>query len=86
MAQWHTDTVKNFPNPMSTAVVALDWENWWPVWENNELDNIFNALRCVRRDRASIGAREIASTATRRCRSAGQGRMGSGAKTGFFLR
>jgi hypothetical protein len=32
LAQWHADIIKNFADPKSTAVVALDWENWWPIW------------------------------------------------------
>eukprot|EP01050_Picozoa_sp_SAG11_P010478 SAG11_NODE_1050_length_6025_cov_5.835974_2_plen_795_part_00 len=39
LAQWHADIVRLFPDPASTAVVALDWEMWWPLWENNEPDN-----------------------------------------------
>ena len=39
LAKWRDDVVHNFPNAGSTAVVALDWESWWPVWENNEPDN-----------------------------------------------
>jgi hypothetical protein len=36
LAQWRVDIARNFPDAGSTAVVALDWEDWWPVWENNE--------------------------------------------------
>jgi hypothetical protein len=39
LAQWRADIARNFPDAGSTAVVALDWEEWWPVWENNEPDN-----------------------------------------------
>ena len=39
LAQWHADIVRLFPDPASTAVVALDWEMWWPIWQNNEPDN-----------------------------------------------
>jgi hyaluronoglucosaminidase len=39
LAKWHADIIHLFPEPASTAVVALDWEMWWPVWENNEPDD-----------------------------------------------
>ena len=39
LAKWREDIGRNFPSAGSTAVVALDWESWWPVWENNEPDN-----------------------------------------------
>ena len=39
LAQWHADIIRLFPDPASTAVVALDREMWWPIWENNEPDN-----------------------------------------------
>ena len=38
LEQWAADIERLFPDPATAAVVALDWEAWWPLWESNEPD------------------------------------------------
>jgi hypothetical protein len=38
LAQWRLDIDRLFPDPGCTAVIALDWEAWWPLWGSNEPD------------------------------------------------
>ena len=39
LQQWRADIERIFPDPNSTAVVALDWEAWWPLWGSNMPDD-----------------------------------------------
>jgi hyaluronoglucosaminidase len=37
LAKWAKDVAVIAPDPHSEAVVALDWEVWWPSWEENDV-------------------------------------------------
>ena len=38
LEQWAADIERLFPDPATAAVVSLDWEAWWPLWESNQPD------------------------------------------------